>query len=231
MVLDLAFMWNNKELFLNGLVITIELSVLTIVFGTIIGLFIAFGKRSQNYPIKKFCDIYTDFFRLLPVIIMLVWVFYVFPLVWGISIEAFQTGFLVLSLHLSAYVGELLRSGIEAIPTGQIEAAQSLGLSDFQINTRIILPQVFRQLLSPLTGLYIEEIKNTALVSIIALNELLHTGQILISFTYKPLEVYTSIAIIFILLTIPLPFISKKFEYATFIKKASVNNHEKHARS
>lgn len=187
-------------------------------FGTILGLFVAFGKTSKVFIIRKFCCLYVDFFRMMPILIMLIWLYYALPIATGLAFGAFETGIFALSLHLSAYVGELIRSGIESIPKGEIEAAKILGLSRLQIIRRIMLPQIFRKLLSPLTGLYIEEIKNTTIVSVIALNELLHTGQIIISQTYRPLEIYTAIAIMFIVILIPLIVISKKFEYATFIR-------------
>lgn len=226
MPFDINFIWLQKEILLSGLLITIGLSVLIVFFGTIVGLMVAFGKRSKSYFVSKFCSLYTDFFRVMPALIMLIWIFYALPIFTGIRFGPFETGVIVLSLHLSGYIGELIRSGIEAIPKGEVEAARVLGLTEFQIMQRIVLPQVVRQLLSPLMGLYIEEVKNTTLVSVIALNELLHTGQIVISQTYRPLEIYSAIAIMFIVILLPLTFVAKKFEHAEFVKRLEVNDHE-----
>lgn len=220
MIFDINFLWAHKEIFLQGLAITLELSVLVIIFGTALGLLVAFGKRSTNHIISRVSSLYADFFRVMPFLIMLIWVYYALPIATGIRIGAFETSVLVLSLHLSAYVGELIRSGIETLPKGQVEAAIALGLTRFQTTYRIVLPQVLRQVLSPLAGLYVEQIKNTTLVSIIAVGELLHSGQILISQTYRPLEVYTAIALIFIVILAPIALAAKKLELSAFVRKA-----------
>ncbi len=219
MIFDFNVVWNNADILLSGLLITLELSVLIIPIGTVIGILVALGKTSENHFARKIASIYSDFFRAMPFLVMLIWVYYALPIVTGIDIGAFETAVIVLSLHLSAYVGELIKSGIEAIPKGQVEAAKLLGLSRFQIMRKIVLPQVFRQLLSPLTGLYIEQMKNTTLASVITVNELLHSGQILISQTYRPLEIYTIIAVMFIAILLPLVFFSKKFELSAFVRK------------
>ncbi len=225
MIFDFGVVWAYKEILLSGLLITLELSALIIAFGTIIGIFLAICKTSENHIIRRISSIYSDFFRTMPFLVMLIWVYYALPIATGIRIGAFETAVIVLSLHLSAYVAELIRSGIEAIPTGQIEAAKMLGLSRLQTMRRIVLPQVFMQLFAPLTGLYIEQIKNTTFASVIAVNELLHSGQILISQTYRPLEIYTAVALLFMIVLVPLAIISKRFEFSAFVKK--IEAHQK----
>src|SRR3989344_4808043 len=225
MIFDFSVVLAYKEILLNGLLITLELSALIVFFGTIIGILLAIGKTSENPLIRRFSSLYSDFFRTMPFLVMLIWVYYVLPIAFGIKIGAFETAAIVLSLHLSAYVAELIRSGIEAIPKGQIEAAKTLGLSRLQTMRRIVLPQVFMQLFAPLTGLYIEQIKNTTLASVIAVNELLHSGQILISQTYRLLEIYTAVAILFMIVLVPITLISKRFEFSAFIKK--IEAHQK----
>lgn len=219
MLFDFSVVFAHWPLLVAGLIVTLELSVLIILFGTLLGLVVAFGKTSGNNAVRWIFSLYSDFFRTMPFLVMLIWVYYVLPIVSGIRIGAFETATIVLSLHLSAYVGELVRSGIEAVPRGQIEAAKALGLSKSQTMIRIVLPQVFRQLLSPLCGLYMEETKNTTLASVIAVGELLHSGQILISQTYRPLEIYTAIAVLFFLILWPVVVVSKKFELAAFLQK------------
>lgn len=216
---DFSLVVAYKQVFINGLVITLLLAAVSLVIGTALGLVFAFAKRSSNQPLKSFASAYVDFFRMMPILILLVWVYYALPIVSGIHIDAFWTGVLVLSLVLAAYVCETIRAGIEAIPRGHIEAAQTLGLSRLQVMHRIILPQVFRQMLPPLVGNYIELMKNTSLTAIIAVNELLHSGQILISQTYRPLEVYTAIALIYVVIMLPIILLSKKFELSAFYAK------------
>ncbi len=225
MLLDFAFVWNFKDSLVAGTIITLELSLFTIIFGTIIGTGLAVAKNHSGEYVRKAISIYTGSFRIMPILVALIWVFYALPIATGIKLGVFETGLLVLTLHLSADVAELVGSGIASLPKGQMESAKMLGFSDFQIIEKIVLPQVLRQNLSPLIGLYVEEIKNTTLVSIIALDELLHTGQVIISQTYKPLEIYTAVAFVFIAILTPLVLFARKHDFAAFMKKAEAETY------
>lgn len=218
---DFRIVWLYKSVFLNGLLLTLLLAIAAIILGSAIGLLLALGKRSSNRWVRIAASAYIDFFRIVPILILLVWVYYAMPILLGISIDAFWTGVLVLSAVLSAYVAETVRAGIEAIPSGQVDAALTLGYSKFQALTRIVLPQALRQMLAPLVGNYIELIKNTSLTTVIAVNELLHSGQILISQTYRPLEIYTAIAVLYLVVMLPVVMISKKFELGNFNSRSS----------
>lgn len=222
---NLSVLWNTKHLILSGFFTTLLLAVVIIPIGTALGLGVAICMKSKNGFVKTLSSLFTNFIRAMPIFVMIIWVYYALPIIAGIKISAFETGVVVLSLHLCGYVAELIRSGIETIPKGQIEAAKSLGMNDFEILRRITLPQVFRQIASPLAGTYIEEIKNTPLLSVIALDELLHTGQVIISQTYRPLEIYTAIAIIFLVILLPIGFLGRKYEF-TFMKKAEAAANE-----
>lgn len=206
-------LWNSKEFLLSGFFTTLLLSAIIIVLGSALGLVFALGMRAKNEFVSKFSSLYTNFFRAMPLFVAMIWMYYVLPLIFGVKLSAFETGIVVFSMHLSGYIAELIRSGIEAIPKGQIEAATSLGMNDLEILTRIILPQVARQLASPIMGTYIEEVKNTPLLSAIALDEIMHSGQIIITQTYRPLEIYTAIAVFFLSILIPMGILAKKFEF------------------
>ena len=123
-----------------------------------------------------------------------------------------MAAFIGLSISLGAFVSETIRSGIESIPKGQLESAISLGYSKTQAMFKVILPQTFKQILPNLMGLYIHQIKNTALASVIAVGELLHSANIIISATYRPLEIYTAIAVIYLIIIVPLVLLSNYVE-------------------
>ena len=215
---DFSIIWLYKEVFISGLLVTLGLTVISIILGTVWGLSLALFKLSNNRILQKFASAYIDLFRAIPIIILLIWLYYAMPIITNIRIDAFWTGILGLFLVLGAYVAEVVRTGIESVPEGEVEAAYTLGMTKYQTMRRIILPQAFRRMLSPLTGLYLENFKNSTLTAIIAVNEILHMGQILISQIYRPLEIYTAIAIVFICIVLPLLYFLKRFEMSHFYK-------------
>lgn len=219
MTLDFSVVANHWPVFWNGLLVTVLLAALSTIVGTALGIGLALAKQSKNKILQKITGAYCDFFRLIPLLVLLIWVYYALPIISGIRIGLFESALLTLSLQLSAYICELVRSGLETIPQGQIESARMAGLNQWQILQHITLPQAIRQLLSPLIGLYIENAKNTTFAAILALNELLHAGQVLSSITYRPLEIYTTIAVLFLITLFPLTLLAKRFEYSQFKQK------------
>jgi len=224
MTFDFSAMWIYNDILIGGLLITLGLTVISMVLGTIFGLVLALLKISDNSILRKFASLYIDLFRSIPIIVLLIWMYYAMPILINIRMDAFWTGVLGLSLVLAAYASEIMRTGIESIPEGQVSAAYTLGMTKYQTMRRIILPQALRQMLPPLTGMYTENFKNSTLTAIIAVNEILHVGQILISHTYRPMEIYTSIAIIFICILLPITYFLRRFEVR---KLQGVNDHQK----
>ena len=212
-----SVIWQFKGALLKGFLITLELSILVILAGTIFGLFLALLRRTEH-PIIKIPTVFIiEIIKDLPILVILIWLYYVL-LIWGIIISGFTAAFIGLSLSLSAFVSETFRSGIESIHKGQMESAISLGYTKSQAMFKVVLPQTFKQILPNLMGLYIHQIKNTALASVIAVDELLHTTNIIISSTYRPLELYTAIAVIYLIIIIPIVFVSHYFERRLGIK-------------
>jgi polar amino acid transport system permease protein len=209
--------WQFREALLKGILVTIELSVLVVIAGTILGLIFALLRR-VDHPLIKYPTVFVvEILKDLPILVLLIWLYFVLPIV-GITFPGFVAAFIGLSLSLGAFVAETFRSGIESIPKGQMESAISLGYTKSQAMFKVILPQSFKQILPNLMGLYIHQIKNTALASIIAVDELLHTANIIISATYRPLEVYTAIAIIYLIIIIPVVLVSHYIERRLGIK-------------
>jgi len=209
---DFSIIFTYKEALLKGTLITLELTFFSIILGSIIGIIICLMKLSKNpllkYPAIAFIEVFQD----LPLLILLIWLFYALPPLFGVSISAFSTALIGLSLNLGAFSAEIFRAGIISIPKGQTESSTALGLTKYQTMKDIILPQAKKVIIPPLTGRYIETIKLTSLASIIAVDELLHSGQNLISVSYRPLEVYTVIAILYLAIIVPLTLVLKKLE-------------------
>lgn len=209
---DFSIIFTYKEAILKGTLITLELTFFSIILGSIIGIIICLMKLSKNHFLKYPAIAFIEIFQDLPLLILLIWLFYALPPLFGINISAFSTALIGLSLNLGAFSAEIFRAGIISVPKGQTESSIALGLTKYQTMKDIILPQAKKVIIPPLTGRYIETIKLTSLASIIAVDELLHSGQNLISVSYRPLEVYTVIAILYLAIIVPLTLILKGLE-------------------
>ena len=170
------FNWNvfvsSFPLLLSGLRITLLLGTVSIVAGLMLGLFIALTRIYAVRPFRIFAKIYTDVFRSIPLLVLLIVVYYALPFV-GLRLSPFMSAAVALTLVSGAYTAEIFRAGIEAIPYGQFEASQALGLSYRHMMVDVILPQATRIVIPPLTNNCINVIKDTALASVVAMPDLL----------------------------------------------------------
>ena len=217
---DLNVIWRYKYVFLKGTIVTVELTIYTIIFGTLLGLVLALLFHTKNSILRYSVRIFIEFFRSIPVLVLLIWVFYSVPALLAVRLSGFTTAVICFTLSLSAFVAESVRSGFESIPTTQIDAAKIIGMTRLQTIKRIVLPQVIRQTIPNLMNQYITLLKLSSLASIIAVNELFHSASDLISSTYRPLEIYSFIAIVYILMVIAFSQISKKIESKIILKVA-----------
>jgi len=209
---DFSILWTYRKAIFHGLLTTIELSVLAIIFGTILGIILALLTNSDKKYLRYPSKVFIEFFRDLPLLVLLIWLFYTVTPAFGITLSPFNTAILALTINLGAFSSEIFRSGFNSIHKDQIDSAKVLGLNRFQILKHIIYPQSMKVFMPPLTGRYIETIKLTSLGSYIAVNELLQEGQNIISVTYHPLEIYTAVAVLYLLIILPLSLYLQKLE-------------------
>ncbi len=196
---------------LLGLGITIKISALSMVFAFIIGLVTAIFRFSHS-PVARFvARVYLELSRNTPLLIQLFFIYFVLGPVLGLG--RFPSAVLALSLFEGAYASEIFRSGILSVDRGQIEAAASLGLKKSYIYRFIILPQAIRTILPPLTSQAISLIKDSALVSTIAIYDLTMQAQALISETFLTFEIWFTVAILYLMITVTLSFL------VTFLEK------------
>ena len=188
---------------LDGIGITILLTVLTMLVAVPGGILLALMRLSSMPWLASGSTAFVELFRNLPLILVVYWAFYVMPMVSGIEFSAFNTGLLALCLNVSAYNSETFRAGIQSIRKGQAEAAVALGFSNTQAMFKIILPQAWRRVLPVLASTWVALFKDTSLVSVIAVGELAHASMTIRSQTFRVLEMLTAMAVIYWMLGYP----------------------------
>jgi polar amino acid transport system permease protein len=210
--------WQYRQKFLQGWMMTVAISAASLVASLIIGLLTALARRSAFLPLRYSAVLYTETIRGTPLLVQILILFYVVANAFGIE-NRYLVGVLALSLFAGAYLSEMIRSGIESIRDSQLESARAIGLTRGQTYRYVIFPQVLRQLIPPLTGQFASIIKDSSLLSIIAVSEFTLNAQEVNAFTYSTLESYLPLAVGYLLLTLPVSLISRilerRFHYAT----------------
>jgi polar amino acid transport system permease protein len=198
----------------KGALLTLEISILSLILGLIFGLSAALGKLSRNIFVRNMAAFYIWLIRSTPLLVQLFIIYFGLPQL-GIDLGPYISGVLGLGLNVGAYNAETIRGGIQSVPSGQQEAARSLGMSSALAMRRIILPQALRIIIPPLGNNFIILIKDTSLVSTITLVELTLTAQRFIGSTYKPFEMYVMAAFLYALLTTSASLLLGKLEART----------------
>jgi polar amino acid transport system permease protein len=193
---------------LRGLAVTIELSVILLVAAAVGGIIVGMARHSKNKIYNVPATLFIEIFRNTPVFVQIVWFFYAFPVLIGVQMQGFYAALLGIGLNMIAYSAEIFRAGIQSIERGQWEGAKAIGMRYPTIMRRIVLPQAIRRMIPAFANRMIELVKATSLASAIQVGELLHRGEELANTIYKPLEVYTVVAIIFFLLIYPLALLT-----------------------
>lgn len=198
--MKLNLILNCLPYLVKGAVMTIELTIIAICFGLIIGLIIALAKISNKSILSKPASFYTWVIRGTPLLLQLYFLYYGLPQV-GITLSSFVAASLGLSMCAGAYIAEIIRAGIESIDKGQMEAARSLGMTYFQAMRRIIIPQAYRRMIPPLGNEFIALLKDSSLVSTIAMVDLMRTANQMYATTFRPLEIFITAAVLYLMMT------------------------------
>lgn len=184
---------------LNGLWVTLWLSAAASVVALFVGLFAGLARLSGNYTLRSLAGLYVEIIRGTPLLVQIYIAYYFIGRIYGLDRNI--CGVMALGLFAGAYVAEIIRAGIQAIPRGQGEAARSLGMTSMQTMIDIILPQAFKKILPPMAGQFISLIKDSSLVSIIAITDLTKAGREIVSSTFATFEVWLVVAAMYFLVT------------------------------
>ena len=198
--LDLAV--SALPLLFLGAGVTIKITALSVGFGIIIGLFVGIARISEFRLLRLSAAVYVDFLRGTPLLVQIFLVYFALPVVTGQHMDPFLAAISACSINSGAYIAEIFRAGIQSVDNGQMEAGRSLGLSWAQTMRYIIVPQAFKRVIPPLGNEFIALLKDSSLVSVIGFEELTRRGQLIIARTYGSLEIWTAVALIYLIMTI-----------------------------
>jgi len=200
---DWSVIWQYRAAFADGTAMTFLLAVLTMAIAVPGGIVLALLRLSRSSAIAGASTALVEFFRNLPLILLVYWAFYVMPMVIEIELSPFATGLTALALNVTAYNSETFRAGINSIRRGQTEAALALGMSRAQAMRVVVFPQAWRRVLPVLASTWVSLFKDTSLVSVIAVGELAHVAMEIRSHTFRVLEVLTAMGALYWLLGYP----------------------------
>jgi polar amino acid transport system permease protein len=204
--------WGNLDFLVSGLQMTLFLSAVTLVLAMIGGLLIAGLDMSRWRALRWLGVTFGEIIRNTPILVQLLWVYYVLPIVFGVGIGAVTALIIGLSVYQAAFISEVYRAGIQAVPKGHREAAQVLGLNPVQSFRRIVLPQAVRMTLPPLASNFVQLIKFSSLGAVISVSEITRRGMELSSSTFRPLEIFTFIAVVYFFICWPLAMVIRIWE-------------------
>jgi His/Glu/Gln/Arg/opine family amino acid ABC transporter permease subunit len=197
MTFDWTVAWTHRAALAEGVLVTALLTVLTMGIAVPGGIIVMLLRQSPFSLLRGMGTAFVEFFRNLPLILLVYWSFYVLPTLVDVQLSPFATGLVALSLNVSAYNSETFRAGVNSIRRGQVDAALALGMSRAQVMRKVVLPQAIRRILPVLTSTWVSLFKDTSLVSVIAVGDLAHAALQIRSQTFRVLEMLTVMALLY----------------------------------
>ena len=210
--MDFSAIWKYREALLWGLLTTLWMAFAAFFMAVPGGLLLAFGRLKGGWIVNIPIMAFVDLMRFTPLLVQAVWIHFALPIFTGASMTATQSGLLALTLHVSAYICDIIRSGIAAVPRGQWEAAKALGLKPYVSFFRVILPQVWPLVLPALANVAVSTFKLTAILGILAVDDLMKVANRINNMVFRPIEVYTSVALIYLACGLILTVLAAWFE-------------------
>ena len=199
---DMNLVVNSFPLLLIGAGVTIQITVLSTAIGFVIGLVVGVARISHVRLLRMLAEVYVEFFRGTPLLVQIFLFYFALPVLTGQRIDPFIAAISACGINSGAYVAEIFRAGIQSVDEGQMEAGRSLGMTWLQTMRYIIVPQAFKRVIPPLGNEFIAMLKDSSLVSVIGFEELTRRGQLIIAKTYGSFEIWMSVAVIYLVMTL-----------------------------
>lgn len=209
---DLSMVLADPSRWWSAAGVTLLYSFATVVGGIVIGVICGLALLSRRRWLRLPLEGYVEVFRCTPLLVQIVWFYYALPILLNFSLPAWLAAGLGLTLYMGAFCSEIFRAGVISIGRGQWQAGRALGMTHIQLMRRIVLPQAVRRMVPPLVNQSITQLKNTALLYVVAVPDLMYTGSIVTAETFRPLEVYTSVAAMYFIMLYPMTLFAKRLE-------------------
>lgn len=193
----------NLPVLLEGLGMTVLMTVSAMAVGLIVGLIVALMRLSPFRLVQAPAYVFTEVFRTTPLLVQVVWVFAVLPITTGVTLSPFFSGLVALGLNVAAFMSEVYRAGIASVAAAQTNAALALGMTKSQAMRRVVLPQAVLRMVPPMAAMWVALFKDTSILAAIGVAEMMTQARFLASDTYRPLEIYTMVAVVYFLITYP----------------------------
>ncbi|MGF2949286.1 amino acid ABC transporter permease [Microbacterium sp. YY-02] len=197
-------MQGSLPIFLQAAFLTLQILIWSAVLSVLIGLITGQMLMSRHAWLRWPARVYVDFFRLTPILFQIVAIFFLIPIVFEVSVPAFTSGVIALSLNFGAFFAEIFRAGVQSIDKGQWEAAESMGMPHVKTLVRVIYPQAIKRMLPPIGNMLISLTKDTSLISVIGVAELFNTAQNVGAGTFRQIEVLLLVSLFYLLINLPL---------------------------
>ncbi|MGE4439884.1 MAG: amino acid ABC transporter permease [Desulfomicrobium sp.] len=192
---------DTLPMLMRGVWYTIYLTVGGLFFGFLLGVATGLMKLSRPFFVRKLADLYVELIRGTPMLVQAMFLYYGVPMAVGLRIPPLIAGVIVIAINSGAYIAEIVRGAIQSINIGQTEAGRSIGLTRAQTMRYIIWPQAFKRMIPPLGNQFIISLKDTSLLMVIGVGELLRTGQEIVAVNFRAFEVYMAVAIVYLVMT------------------------------
>lgn len=203
---------NYSGAFLDGFKYTLLASFIALFCSLVIGTLMAIFQLSHNKFIKTLARMYVEFFRNIPLLIIVMFFYVAMPILFGISFDGFQSGTIGLTIYTSAFIAETVRSGIQTVPKGQTEAALSSGFTYTETMRYIVLPQAFKIVIPPLGSQFINLVKNSSILAMVAGLDIMYQGDLIASETFNTFDTYIIVGIFYLMITLPVSYLMNYLE-------------------
>ncbi|HVV93192.1 MAG TPA: amino acid ABC transporter permease [Hyphomicrobiales bacterium] len=213
--LDFSVIWEYRAALLRGAATTVEVTAVSVAVGSLLGLVLAILLQVRSTPLHWAISTYVEIWRNVPIIVLLFWVHFGLPPLLGISTSAPVSGIIAMSLQSSAYLTDIARTGIAAVPLGQWHAADAVGLSSWTKWRHVVLPQAIKIVLPALANVFISFIKVSAILSVLSVGELMSTAARISDYSFKPIEVISFVGLVYVVLGGALGAVTRRLERRT----------------
>lgn len=197
---------------LGGAWVAVWITAVSLACASAVGAVVCLGRMQEYGAANRLATAYIDLFRSIPEIVLIIWVFYCLPLLFDVGIGRYGCAIIALSAYGGAYMAEIFRAGVQAVPRGQVEAAKALGIPVFHILRRVIVPPAIRRMMPALVNFLTELLKATSLLALIGVAELTYVASTLGSKTFAYMEFYTAIAVLYFAIIFPLSVYARRAE-------------------